>query len=392
MAFDETRPIAFLIGAGAARPRQVLDHFLATMDEQTSVVRISEPCTDATSCMREIIRSIGFEPKDFCLKDLENIFKMFLAFQKGQGSRTVICIEETQNCSSWIFDKIFELANLEMAESFGLFIILSGRRKLAGMLNQHTPHAEAVLTGRHIRIAPLTLAESREFVIGQTRSDNFDDASQIFELEAITQLHEISGGVPDTLYELCKRSLQSAEDDNAYPITANVVDKSASTFGLIPETLSQTVEQKISIDQGVKNFGRFILRLRGQQYGSRAIDSDCISIGRDSTNDLCIPSLLVSRHHVLVARGSAGVRLADLGSTNGTTVNGEQVISKVLKDGDIIVLGDCQIEYAAADPDLDAIVSAEVLSAGKPFEQTIEVRARNSADQRHTLVANEKLH
>jgi type II secretory pathway predicted ATPase ExeA len=366
-AFNDVGPIAFLIGAGRARSRQVIDCFLATADEQTSVVRITGPCTDATSCMRGVIRSIGFEPKDFCLTDLENIFKMFLSFQKDQGSRTVICIEETQDCSSWVLDKVFELAKLEMAETFGLFIILSGRRKLARVLNQHTPHAEAVLTGRHIRVAPLTQSETREFVIQQIKSESFDDASQIIELEAVTQLHEISDGVPDTLYGLCNRSLQSAEEDDAYPITANGVERSAGVLGLIPETLSQTVEQKGSVDQGLKNFGRFALRLGGRKHGDCAIDSDCFSIGRDSLNDLCIPSLLVSRHHVLIARGSAGVRLADLGSTNGTTVNGEQVISKVLKNGDIIMLGDCQIEYAAADPVLDAVVSAEVLSSGRPI-------------------------
>ncbi len=182
-AFNEVRPIAFLIGAGRARSRQVVDCFLATADKQTSVVRITGPCTDATSCMREVIRSIGFEPKDFGLTDLENIFKMFLAFQKDQGSRTVICIEETQDCSSWVLDKVFALAKQEMAETFGLFIILSGRRKLARVLNQHSPHAEAVLTGRHIRIAPLTLSETREFVIQQAKSESFDDASQIIELD-----------------------------------------------------------------------------------------------------------------------------------------------------------------------------------------------------------------
>jgi type II secretory pathway predicted ATPase ExeA len=391
-AFDECRPITFLIGAGRARSSQVIDKFLATTDEQTSVVRISGPCTDATSCMREVIRSIGFEPKDFGLTDLENIFKMFLAFQKDHGSRTVICIEETQDCSSWALEKVFELAKLEMAETFGLFIILSGRRKLARVLNQHTPHAEAVLTGRHIRVATLTQSETREFVIQQAKSEGFDDASQIIELEAITQLYEISDGVPDTLYGLCNRSLQSAAEDDAYPITANVVERSAAVLGLIPDTLSETVEQKGSVDQGVKNFGRFVLRLGGRKHGDRAIDSDCISIGRDSLNDLCIPSLLVSRHHVLIARGSAGVRLADLGSTNGTTVNGEQVISKVLKDGDKIMLGDCQIEYAAADPVMDAIVSAEILSSGKPIGRAVEMRSRRNPGQPQVHAVDGKTH
>jgi len=390
--FNQARPLAFLIGEGRARSSQVIDSFLAATDGQIHVVRVTGPCADATSFMREVIHSIGFEPKDFGLTDLEKIFKMFLAFQKEHGARTVICIEEAQDCSTWVFDKIFEFANLEMTETFGLFVILSGRRKLTRLLNQDTLHAAAVLTGRHIRVAPLTPAETREFVIRQTQSDRFDDASQIIDLEAITQLHEISEGVPEILYGVCGRSLQSAAEVDAYPITAIAIERAAAALGLIPDTLSQTLEQAGGGAQGVKNFGRFVLRLGGRKYGDHAIDSDCLSIGRDSLNDLCIPSLLVSRHHALIARGSVGVKLVDLGSTNGTTVNGEQVISKLLKNGDKIVLGDCQIEYAAADPVQEAIVSAEILCSGNPIGRGVEMRSRWSPEQPQVIAGDGKLH
>lgn len=384
--FEEARPMAFLIGAGRARSSEVIDRFVEATDDQASFVHVSGPFTDVTSCMRAVIRSIGFDSKDFGLTDLEHIFKMFLSFQRTHGRRTVICIDEAQDCSSWVVDKVFEIAELEMSENFGLLVILSGRRKLTKLLSENTLHADAARTGRHIFVAPMTLAETREFVIQQAKSESSDDISHIFELEAISRLHEISAGVPDTLGGLCDKSLELAAEADAFPVTARVIDRAARSIGLIPAMLSEAVEDDESVAQGVPSSGRLILRLRGQEYGEYRLDSDSISIGRDRRNDLRIMSPVVSRHHALIAIGSAGVKLMDLGSTNGTAVNGEKVNSRVLKNGDSIVLGDCQIEYVAADHHvLDEIVSAEIFSSRKPAGQSAE-------DCAHLVVADRKIH
>ena len=42
-----------------------------------------------------------------------------------------------------------------------------------------------------------------------------------------------------------------------------------------------------------------------------------------------------------------GLHVADLGSTNGTTVNGEKVSRYELQDGDVVAIGDTRITYVA---------------------------------------------
>ena len=369
-ALDEAGPAAFLIGAGRARSSKVIDSYLAAIDNQTMVVRIVGPCEDATSCMRNVIRSIGFEPDGLGLADLENVFKMFLSFQRTHGRRTVICIEEAQECSSWVLEKVFELSNLEMKEKYGLLVILSGRRNLTPLFSSNTLHSRAARTVRHIQVAPLTPAETQEFVVQQIKSANFDDAGQIIEFDAIRRLHKISAGIPDTLNSLCNKSLQLAANEAAYPITESVVIRAARSLRLIPVASPQATKEPVTDGQVAHGFGRFIVRLRGRRRGRHSLTSDCFSIGRDSRNECCIPSLFVSRHHLLIVRGSAGIKLMDLGSTNGTTVNGENVDSRVLRDGDRIGLGDCQIEYVAADRVLDVIDSAEVFSKASVANKT----------------------
>jgi pSer/pThr/pTyr-binding forkhead associated (FHA) protein len=55
----------------------------------------------------------------------------------------------------------------------------------------------------------------------------------------------------------------------------------------------------------------------------------------------------VSRHHALVIYSPSGISLLDLGSKNGTFVDGRRVNQHLLKNGDLIGVGDCTITYFA---------------------------------------------
>lgn len=72
---------------------------------------------------------------------------------------------------------------------------------------------------------------------------------------------------------------------------------------------------------------------------------DRIRIGRQSDNDLVVPDPGVSRHHAEVVAESGDFLVRDLGSTNGTHVNGEQIDEHRLLDGDRITVGHSSIEF-----------------------------------------------
>jgi hypothetical protein len=70
-----------------------------------------------------------------------------------------------------------------------------------------------------------------------------------------------------------------------------------------------------------------------------------IRIGRQSDNDLVIVDPGVSRHHAEVINTNGSCTLRDLGSTNGTFVNGSVVGEHALRDGDRISLGSTIVEF-----------------------------------------------
>ncbi|MEP6720133.1 MAG: FHA domain-containing protein [Variovorax sp.] len=73
--------------------------------------------------------------------------------------------------------------------------------------------------------------------------------------------------------------------------------------------------------------------------------ADRTLIGREVDNDVQIERPRVSRHHAELIVEDDATWVRDLGSSNGTFVNGRQVQRQALYHGDVIRVGDCDIRY-----------------------------------------------
>jgi len=104
---------------------------------------------------------------------------------------------------------------------------------------------------------------------------------------------------------------------------------------------------KVEPEQQGRSTGRLIVRTDGIVSQEQPLNRERILIGRDEVCDISIPSNLVSRHHALLVISSEGVQLVDLGSTNGTFVDGREIKQCDLEDRQVIGIGDSQIEYIA---------------------------------------------
>jgi hypothetical protein len=87
-------------------------------------------------------------------------------------------------------------------------------------------------------------------------------------------------------------------------------------------------------------------------------------LGRDVTNDIPLGDAEISRQHARLTRTPGGMVLEDLGSTNGTFVNGDRLASpRVLRSGDLIGLGEnVTLGFEATAPE----AAATVMGAARP--------------------------
>lgn len=94
---------------------------------------------------------------------------------------------------------------------------------------------------------------------------------------------------------------------------------------------------------------KLILTLEGTVIREYEIDKDSISIGRKHGNDIQLNDLTVSGRHTLITVMGEHTYADDLGSTNGTLLNGARIAKSQLSHGDTIQTGNYQFTYFSED-------------------------------------------
>jgi len=79
-------------------------------------------------------------------------------------------------------------------------------------------------------------------------------------------------------------------------------------------------------------------------------DHQEVIVGRSSDLDMVLVEDMVSRRHARIACSDAQITIEDLGSTNGTFVNGEKIKRTTLKEGDRVLIGTSILKVISTDP------------------------------------------
>lgn len=90
---------------------------------------------------------------------------------------------------------------------------------------------------------------------------------------------------------------------------------------------------------------KIILALNNKVIAEYLLDKEIFSIGRRPDNDIQIDNLAASGHHAKVTTILNDAFIEDLGSTNGTFVNGKIVKKRALSDGDKVTIGKHVLSY-----------------------------------------------
>jgi hypothetical protein len=190
--------------------------------------------------------------------------------------------------------------------------------------------------------------------------------------------------------ELGRRLIREMDDQRTVNVQGNVAAPNHFTITLGPEDHAQFAEIEESLlralseearthareesyvfmgpvevvlkkddDLGIGSFGlsaRFKEGAGGTSGGSVVLDDDrrmplgnqALTIGRATDAAIRISDTSVSRRHAEIRPSSDGWTVVDLGSTNGTRVNGVPVTERRQADGDTITVGDATLRFEAS--------------------------------------------
>ena len=127
---------------------------------------------------------------------------------------------------------------------------------------------------------------------------------------------------------------------------------------------------------------KLVLSLNGAIQGEFELDQERFTIGRRPENEIQIDNLAVSGKHSMIITILDDSFLEDLGSTNGTYVNGKLVRKHALKDGDVIAIGRHELKYLnenASNDDEDEFEKTMIIKPGSASAAVAAAKAAEDA-------------
>ena len=120
--------------------------------------------------------------------------------------------------------------------------------------------------------------------------------------------------------------------------------------------MQDPVPKAPAVDRSAPDGRSFVLRfISGKYQGGEfpIVPDKQIIVGRSSDLDMVLVEDMVSRKHARIAMQQDQIWIEDLGSTNGTFVNGEKIKRARLKEGDRVLIGTSILKVIAGDAPRD---------------------------------------
>ena len=125
---------------------------------------------------------------------------------------------------------------------------------------------------------------------------------------------------------------------------------------------------------------KLVLSLNGVVQREHQLNKERMTVGRKPDNDIQIDNLAVSGKHALIITILDDSFLEDLGSTNGTYVNGKLIKKHALRDGDVVGVGKHELKY----------VNEHATADDEEFEKTMIIRPGSASQAVAAAKAAEK--
>jgi pSer/pThr/pTyr-binding forkhead associated (FHA) protein len=148
----------------------------------------------------------------------------------------------------------------------------------------------------------------------------------------------------------CGSPLAPAPEAPAEPIDSTTTITFGSDVPADPDDKASLAPADAAAVDALPTGSALLVVQRGPGAGSRyLLDSELSTVGRHPESDIFLDDITVSRRHVEFRREDGVFRVHDVGSLNGTYVNGDRVDDAALQNGDEVRIGKFRLIFFASD-------------------------------------------
>jgi general secretion pathway protein A len=180
-----------------------------------------------------ILRDIGITPAQNSSEMHEQLTEALIRENRA-GRRFVIVIDEAQNLSDALLERIRLLTNFETSRGKLMHIVLSGQPQLADKLMQASLLQLRQRISTVCRLEPLSTEETRAYIDYRLKQAGYE-GEPLIEKGALTMIAEASHGIPRNINNLCFNALSLCCALKSKQVGSSMVSEVIADLQLIPQ-------------------------------------------------------------------------------------------------------------------------------------------------------------
>ncbi len=232
--FLSNRGFIAMIASPGMGKTTLLFRFLNDIQEFARTVFLFDidPECEPREFVAYILRDIGIIPAQSSSGMHEQLTEA-LVKENRAGRKFVVVIDEAQNLSDAVLERVRLLTNFETSRGKLMQLVLSGQPQLSEKLMQPFLVQLRQRISTICRIEPLTAEETVEYVDYRVKQAGYN-GEPLFKEDALKLIAEASQGIPRTINNLCFNSLSICCALNGKQVNRSMVSEAIADLQLIP--------------------------------------------------------------------------------------------------------------------------------------------------------------
>lgn len=343
-ALQDAGGISLLLGSDGAGKTTILRKFSLHLSTDTDVVLLDGRELDPQQFLVRTLQQLGSQPSGSSDEQLIREVRQIVVEQAHSWRPPVIIVDNVDRMYPSTLGILNILAGVEIDTRFAVRFILGGTRALQNLIDSDGLKNFSKRDPGVFTMAPLSSKETMIYLHARLQAAGCDRADTIFPFDVCDRLREQSGGWPGMLNLF---ALEAIKRSSGFPLS--VVD----TYGASEKTRDASATNLPVLDVAETSSRvppSLTISKNGKVISEYVFTGNKVLLGRSDFADVIIEDDFVSKVHAIFLLYSDALVLLDLNSSNGLTVNSVVTRKTILRDDDVIAIGNHRIKVQDAPP------------------------------------------
>ena len=305
-SLTDERGIAHIYGPEMSGKTTLVRRFGEEHRNRMSVAYINGEGLYASQLLSKVLELYGYEVALSSTDELLNMLQVFVVQQTQTTQPPLLIVDNMHRMFPGALNALCRLADMTARNRYALRIVLVSQGDCRRILNSPSMTAVSNRLSGSFELLPLSAKDASRYLYAKLKAAGASQPDDIFSVTICDRLFELAGGLPGRLDKLAADYIENGETEEDAP--------------------------------------RFIVTCDNRTLMDVNMVATRVLIGRSDFSDILLTDRFISSQHALIMWEDDAVILVDLNSSNGTYVNSRRIKTQILRNNDVIQLGDHRIK------------------------------------------------